>query len=206
MKVFPYTLVVVGLMVQMLLGQVVCSANHVFAANDPASVIPTNCTNYPVTIQPEAGRWNIFGVARDVDSTADRNITLGSVSSALAGSPCDFLVANGHLGTTTGNSGTISRVSGTGNSLVRLGPNGIRTLVYNPVTDQLSDFDSYSWNVSSSTNGNPANATVVRAFEFEVFQPGDYSIRLTNSTNPNNDASYLDYAFFRPGTGPGWRP
>ncbi len=200
---------VVTLLATRVSAQSLCSVNHVHACGGVTDWVGAACTTYPFTIQPCSGGWNVFGACRDANSGATRRIDIGGVTiSNLSGANTNFIVADGHAPGAIGpNSGAVVRGSVTGDGLIRLGSVTTLNLVYNPGNGQLESNGNYSWNISSSASGSLASASVVRMFQFQVTTPGDYSVLLDTVGNApaSNNASYLEFAFFRPNGSSAWR-
>ena len=185
-----------------LLGAVMpaqCGANPFNFTNNICGGAATFTINPNVACKPFNlpvcnGAWLCVAVAPDVPAApfADRDIEIGGVVSNRTGGRCDFLVANGHLGSISPTSGQITLVSGTsGVSRTRL----CNTQTPGPLPN----------NAGWTTGGHSfANFSVARLFQFEVTCPGSYTVQLNATTG--QDLSALRWRLFDPGTGPGWRP
>ncbi len=156
--------------------------------------INPNVACKPFNLPPCGGAWLCVAVAPDVSSApfANRDIEIGGVISSQNGGRCDFLVANGHMGTVSPSSGQITLVSGT---------SGVsRTRLCNTQTPAPLP-NGAGW----TTGGHSfASFSVARLFQFEVTCPGFYTVQLNATTG--QDISALRWRLFDPGTGPGWRP
>ncbi len=127
---------------------------------------------HPFQFTPQSGRWNVVGVS----STVDWDIGVGSGRSEFGGSSCDYVLANGRLGTVTPGSGMLARYSGTAQGAAMM-----------PIT------------VAASFPGGSAQAStfLMAAFEFEVLTAGVYDLAISGGMghlwdlhSPGGDASW----------------
>ncbi len=142
----------------------------------PSTISTTVTTiSQPFTISPSAGSWNAVGVT----STSDWDIAIGTAESQLGLSFCDFLVANGNLGSIAPTAGIITRFSGASTASA----NQATRVTVTPGTTYGA-----AWGASQA----------LRVFEFTIPTANDYDIGLTG-------LSGLDWFLFEPGPDSAWR-
>ncbi len=132
------------------------------------------CSDTIYSCAPVAGKWNVVGVS----SQSDWDIFRENVGSAFGGNTCDFLLANGHVGTVPPISGSLHRFSGSATAHAQF-----RSAT--PIT--IGQTAVQPW-----TNGD-----ILRAFEFQVTTPGNYDITMTGDPS-------LSWHLYSPGAGTGW--
>ncbi len=125
----------------------------------------------PFSIAPLTGRWNVVGVS----STTDWDIQMGTAVSQFGGSTCDYVLANGRIG-------TVGPLNGICSPYSPLGAPGY--LQFGPTSTLPNGWYSYT--------------PMIMAFEFEITTTGDYDIAV------GGDSSYF-WDFHRPGLFPSWR-
>jgi hypothetical protein len=142
---------------------------------------PTPTMNNPITysITLQQGNWNVVGVS---GQSTDWTLTHGGATSATAGRACEFVLADGNVGTITGNSGTATATIMSGQSIVE----HAATSTLNPGTAAM-----YNW-----------NGDILYVWEVPIVNPGTYNISVgfTGSVS----LATLQYAWFNPQSTASW--
>ncbi len=138
----------------------------------PSHQVGCATPNYFLT--PVQARWNVVGVS----SPSNWDIRFEGISSALGGSACDFLVADGHAGLVPTTSGPLNRVSGTSPAQVQF-----QSATVVPVGQTLS----LPW----------ASTDILVPYEFQVTAAGQHTINLFGDPS-------LSWLLFAPGSGSSW--
>lgn len=137
--------------------------------NNPLPV-PGTPTN--LTITPQTYFWNAVGISSSASS--NWNLTMGTGSASGAAGVCDFLVANGNLGSVS-NTGSATRASGSAAgtvehaSLSSLQPGGSEVFLFNG-THVL-----HLWEIFIQTAGTypvTVSGTANTDFKWYLFSPG----------------------------------
>jgi len=134
-------------------------------------------TNYAISIQQNC--WNVVGISPNGTVNDDWDINHGSAQSWYANNAADYVLANGNLGTLTGNTGTVQIWSSTNTCVLVHAGNGS--------TISPGGSAMYSW----TTND------IIYFFEILISTAGQYNIGVTGSNT-------LKYELFTPGSGVAW--
>lgn len=151
-----------------------CSTQYLASSQTGSGDLVT-CDFQVFNIIPASNAWVGVGIT----STSDWDIIHEQATSAYGGTTCDFIIANGHLGTIAPTSGELNRWSGTASAYAD-------HVFADPVT--IGGTESESWGSND----------VIRLFEFEVTSPGGFDITLTGSTE-------LGWRLYGPGSSENWR-
>ena len=159
-------------------------------------IISGNSMCQPFIVNPCQGHWNAVGVAPGhMTVITDRDLEIGTVQSTEANGRCDYVVANGHLGTITTTAGSTWRAAPTMPPPPRRSYARAANLRRPPqIAPHHWETGSLFWNIDST----------IRLFEFEIECAGNYTVDLQSLNGA--DVSVLRWRLYKPGGGPQWRP
>lgn len=141
-----------------------------------ASFISNDFTVFDVN--PLQSRWVGVGIT----SASNWNIDIEGTSSALSGTSCDYLIANGTLGAVPPVSGELDRVSGSSSARAEYASANVISLGA----------------VGTATWGS---ADVLKMWQIYVPSSGTYDLTVTGPNNAN-----MFWRLYAPGTNSDWRP
>ena len=154
-------------------------ANANLSSGSPVVAV---CTPTIYNFAPAVGKWSGVAVssASDWDIGVETNPGSGTeVTSTFGAGTCDFVLANGHLGSVAPTSGRAFRFSGTSDA-------------------RIEAHDATLVTVGASTGASWSSTRIFRLFEFNVTSSGSYDVTITGD-------SALGWRLYSPQTNANWR-
>ncbi len=160
---------------QTAIAQTVGCSTQFLASSQSGAADPVTCDFQVFNGTPAANSWVGFGIT----SASDWDLIHEDASSVLGGGSCDFIIANGRLGTVAPTSGELNRFSGGSNAYADL---------LEAQTFAVGETETSSW----------GSTDVMQMFEFEVTAAGSFDITVSGSSD-------LNWRLYAPGSNAGWR-
>jgi len=159
---------------QIAISNTVGCSNQYLASSTTGNSDPVTCDFQVFNGTPAANSWVGFGIT----SASDWDLIHEDASSTLSGGSCDFIIANGHLGTVAPTSGEFDQYVGTDTA---------RADLLEAQTLTVGTMDTNTW----------GSTDVMQMFEFESLG-GYYEIAVSGSPD-------LSWRLYKPGSDESWR-